>query len=167
VESPQIIVSKKWKCRRSITVFFLALSACAPQRAGGEPPSQMPLDQLVARPPQSAARIERVATWGILFPMAPNSVFLMAPGESLHDGAGVPEPTQCLQLLISKAQFPRLRSLAGKAVLVEGDMYFAKRSEDSVLINVRIQGRYAHLYCQYDQENIPILLLTRWQAKPA
>jgi len=89
-------------------------------------------------------------------------VYLTAPDEKLPPELTLPLPEQCVQLIPSRAQFAALEKVAGKAIIVRGDLHFVQRSEDTALVSVRIDGRYAHPECQYQSGRLPFIVIKSW-----
>lgn len=162
MRNQRLAANKHLHAAGMIAALALAFSACAHPQVGRQAPRDITVPEMLAAAGKDGEVLHNVRIRGVLFPMAPNSVFLMLPEEKLAPDTAVPQPEQCLQLLPSRGQFQKLKPLQGRSITVEGDVEFAVRHEDSVLINVRVSGRYAHPYCRYDNPGIPLLVLKRW-----
>jgi hypothetical protein len=64
--------------------------------------------------------------------------------------------------VVSRDQFNALRAASGHRIRLTGELHYAQRTSETVLVSVKIHGRTAAPNCQYAGPNIPMVYLDTW-----
>lgn len=143
---------------------LIVCSSCVPWSSGAGEIRHMSFADVVTPSRAGTLQGQRIQVTGTIFPAAPRSIYLAGPAFRPAEGVNRPMPDECVNVLADRDQFEALKSATGQRIVIRGELHFMPHDVNEIVVDLAIRGRHAHLYCQYYQENTPLIYLNEWHA---
>lgn len=100
---------------------------------------------------------------GKVFIAGEKAVLLTKISYQLPEGQKVPEPEECIHVLVSNNQYKKMYKLSPRKMHLQANLIYFNIDNTDLYPSVSVKGRSTQLYCQYNTGSVPVLYLKEWR----